>query len=92
MVVYAIWLMVIFATMGAHWVLFPPLVAMVFGRKYSGYVMGFCCIADIPALLIITSLCGHLYALNRGAWQGFSWIIAACLVFGVVLIVVFDPD
>ena len=89
--IYTIWLFVIFSVIGCEWMIYPSLIATTFGQRYSGSIIGYMCIADIPAILIVVTLCGHLYTMDTGSWQGFTLIIAACLVFGVILIIVLDP-
>lgn len=81
---FAVWMFFIFCTLGIDFVLFPSLISMTFGQQYSGNVMAYCAFADIPAVILVTVLGGHLDAMN-------TWIIAAFLVFSILLIVVFDP-
>ena len=89
---YAVWIMVLFAVMGCDWILYPSLIAITFGQNYSGHIMGYCCLADIPALLILVVVGNHLSVSDNGqSWEGFTLIIAAFLVFSALLVLVFDP-
>eukprot|EP01083_Nonionella_stella_P027819 76623_1 len=87
---YALWILIIFCVAGSDWIIYPPLIAITFGQRHSGHVVGYCCTADILAMLILGAF--HLYGMNTDSWQGFTWIIAAFLVFSIILIIVFDPN
>lgn len=91
-ILYAVWIVAMFAVMGCDWILYPSLIAITFGQNYSGHVMGYMALADIPALLIVVVVANHIYAMDSGeSWEGFTWIIAAFLVFSTILVVVLDP-
>eukprot|EP01084_Bolivina_argentea_P019164 35642_1 len=95
-IIYAIWICIIFCMIGCDWILYPSLIAITFGQKYSGNIMGYCLLADIPAIIIVVCLCNHLYDMNMNnihgySWEAFTWIMAAVLIFSILLIVVFDP-
>ncbi len=49
-----IWICVLFACVGGNYTFFPSVINETFGPKYSGVIIGFMLLSEIPASIIFT--------------------------------------